>query len=132
MSLTFAQLDQQKGAPTFASIGDEEFSLSEWYQSIHDIPLKKLNPRDIARACRHNIHRDVAVPIALELLEDSIAESGMYDRELLASLINIAPAFWVKHDSLLQPLKLMIQNGRDAFSPDNLIAAREFLGKVSR
>jgi hypothetical protein len=132
MSLTFAQLDQQKGAPMFAVTGEEEFSLPGWYQSIHDVPLEKLSPRDIALACRHDIHRAATVPIALELLEDSIAESGMYDEELLTSLINIASIFWVKHDSLLQPLKLMIQNGRDAFLPNTLIKARAFLGKVSR
>jgi hypothetical protein len=132
MSLTFAQLDQQKGAPAFSESGEEEIFLSEWYRSICEIPLNQLSSSDIALACRQDIHRDVVVPIALELLEDSIAESGMYDVDLLTSLINILPAFWVKHDSLLQPLKLMIQNGRDAFPPDILKEAREFLIRVSR
>jgi hypothetical protein len=132
MHPTFAQLDRQKGVTALPESNEEEISLPEWYRSVHDVPLDRLSPQDLARACRRDIHRDAVVPVALEILEDNIAESGMYNGELLTSLINIPRAFWVKHDSLLQPLKLMIQNGRDAILPDVLVMAREFLVKVSR
>jgi hypothetical protein len=132
MHPTFVQLDQQKGVPALPESDEENFPLSKWYQSVHETPLDRLSPQDLARACRHDIHRAAVVPVALEILEDNIAESGMYNGELLTSLIDIPRVFCIKHDSLLQPLKLMIQNGRDAISPDVLVMAREFLVKVSR
>jgi len=132
MSLTFAQLDQQQGPPQFPENSEEKTAAAEWYRSVYEIPLDRLSHHDMARACDWEIHREAVIPVALELLEEDIIESGMYNVELITSLIRIAPTFWVKHDSWLQPLKLMIQNGRDAFPPDVLKEAREFLVKVSR
>ncbi len=132
MSPTFAQLDQQKGISSFPETANEDPSLLEWQRSVYEIPLDKLSTHDIARACRQNIHLNHTIAIALQFLEDNLSEGEMYDSELLMSLIQISPNFWTKHDSLLQPFKLMIQNNKAALPADFVKEARDFLAKISR
>jgi len=130
--MTFNDLDLQHGPPSLPENDGGTPPPNEWYDSLRERTLEQLEAGDVARACRLGVHLDEMVPLSFELLEIAVAETGMYDGELLLALLGISPAFWQQRDYLTQQFKLMLQNGRDALPEEVPKIARDFLIKVSR
>jgi hypothetical protein len=95
--LTFAILDSEKGIPELPPATGQEYPLPTWYRAVREIPIEELEPEDICKACRQQIHIGHVVPIALRVLQSEPLAGEMYDGELLASLKSIPPDYWPAH-----------------------------------
>ncbi|MGG5217605.1 MULTISPECIES: contact-dependent growth inhibition system immunity protein [Rahnella] len=66
-------------------------SLDEWFSSIVDVPLDKLDVGDIARAIRQNLFLGDVLPRAEAILQGDPLAGDDYDGQLISSIASLSP-----------------------------------------
>jgi hypothetical protein len=114
-TLTFAELERRGGIPASSEPSDE-FPLPAWYRTVREVPLSRLSPTDIARACRQKLFVGHVVPIAVAMLQLNPLEGEAYEGELLVSLKVVPPTYWQQNPVERQAIRAVI--ARVLGSPD--------------
>lgn len=95
---TIKDIEMIKGIED-SEINTEEGSLPKWYDSIRNIPLSKLDDKDISILVRQNIYLEFIMNEVIKRLYANPFLGKKYDGELVAALAKrVDNQFWRDHE----------------------------------
>lgn len=97
-------------------------------------PIGALSPWDLARLIGQGVGLPWALPLALEILEETaprLAEGGFYDDDLLSAVVRRDPATWSDFPGIARQVEELLPE-LTGLSPDLQRAAERFLSSRGR
>jgi hypothetical protein len=70
-------------------------------RDLYEVPVKKLEPRDLRVLINQKIGTETLIPIALRLLDaNPWLEGDLYPGDLLCAILRVEREFWLKNPTL--------------------------------